>query len=361
MPSVVSQPTTALHPIKLSPLPAQPLVSILVSNYNYGRFIADSIQSALDQTYPNFELIICDDGSTDDSVRIVEEFVRRDSRVRLIRKENGGQASGFNAAFAASRGEIIALLDSDDLFLPNKVERIVADFQAHPDAGFGVHRIIRMSVDLRRQGVWPMSDPLPQGWYGTEMLRDGGVLPYTPPTSGLSLRRDVAERLFPLPLEKPLVSCPDQLLCRLAPFLTNVTREDEALSAYRLHGNNNYGPDRVSAESFKRQMVFSEALWAAQKRFLATIDPGLAEDFQPLSNHGYTAQITYLHARFAKDPDVRRHYDRFIASLTGPGARHVWFWKLSIYLPLPVFDFCVNLLIRQSWLKQFVARLKRMS
>ena len=88
----------------------------------------------------------------------------------------------------------------------------MADFQAHPDAGFGVHRVIRMSADLRRQGVWPMSDPLPSGWYGTRLLRDGGILPYTPPTSGLSLRRDVAERLFPLPLERPLVSCPDQLI-----------------------------------------------------------------------------------------------------------------------------------------------------
>jgi glycosyltransferase involved in cell wall biosynthesis len=361
MSTIESETVTVLSPMKLRPLPAQPFVSILVSNYNYGRFIADSIQSALDQTYSNFELIICDDGSTDDSVRIVDEYVRRDPRLRLIRKENGGQASGFNAAFAASRGEIIALLDSDDIFLPHKVERVVKDFQANPDAGFGVHRIIRMSADLRRQGVWPMSDPLPSGWYGSILLRDGGVLPYTPPTSGLSLRREVAERLFPLPNEKPLASCPDQLLCRLAPFLTNVTREDEALSAYRLHGNNNYGPDRVTAESFKRQMVFSEALWVAQKRFLANIDPRLAEDFAPLSNNGYTAQITYLHARLAKDPAVRRHYDRFIASLTAPGARHLWFWKISIYLPLPVFDFCINLLIRQSWLKQLVSRLKKMS
>ena len=96
----------------------------------------------------------------------------------------------------------------------------------------------------------------------------------------------------------------------------------------------------MTAESFKREMEYSEALWAAQKRFLATIDPRLAEDFQPLSSNGYIAHITYLHARLARDPDVRRHYDRFIASLTGPGARHVWFWKISIYLPLPVFDFC---------------------
>jgi glycosyltransferase involved in cell wall biosynthesis len=361
MATVQSETATELVPIELRPLPAQPLVSILVSNYNYGRFIADSIKSALDQTYSNIELIICDDGSTDDSVQVIEEYVRRDSRLHLIRKANGGQASGFNAAFAASRGEIIALLDSDDLFLPHKVERIVADFQAHPESGFGVHRVIRMSADLRRQGVWPMSDPLPVGWYGTRLLLDGGILPCTPPTSGLSLHRDVAERLFPLPLEHPLVSCPDQLICRLAPFLTNVTREEEALSSYRLHSSNNYGPDRVTAASFKREQEYSEALWAGQKRFLATIDPRLADEFAPLSNNGYTAQITYLHARLAKDPDVRRYYDRFMDALTEPGSRHQWFWKISIYLPLPVFDFCINLLIRQSWLKQLLSRLKKMS
>ncbi len=275
---VESETITGLHPIELRPLPAQPLVSILVSNYNYGRYIGSAIQSALDQTYSNIELIICDDGSTDDSVQVIEEYERKDARLRLIRKANGGQASGFNAAFAASRGEIIALLDSDDLFLPHKVERIVADFQAHPDCGFGVHRVIRVSADLRRQGVWPMSAPLPSGWYGSRLLQDGGILPYMPPTSGLSLRREVAERIFPLPLAEPLVRCPDQLITRLAPLITNVTREDEALSQYRLHGGNNYGPDRVTAASFKRELEYCEALWDAQKRFLAAIDPRLAED-----------------------------------------------------------------------------------
>ncbi len=108
-----------------------------------------------------------------------------------------------------------------------------------------------------------------------------------PPTSGLSLRRDVAERIFPLPLEAPLVSCPDQLITRLAPLLTNVTREEQALSEYRLHGGNNYGPDRVTAASFKRELEYCEALWWAQRRFLETSTRRLAEDFQPLSLHPY--------------------------------------------------------------------------
>jgi hypothetical protein len=206
-----------------------------------------------------------------------------------------------------------------------------------------------------------MSSPLPSGWYGDCLMHDGGILPYMPPTSGLSLHRDVADRIFPLPLAEPLVRCTDQLITRLAPLLTNVTREDEALSEYRLHGGNNYGPDRVTAESFKRELEYCEALWRAQKSFLAAIDPHLAEDFQPLSVAPYIVYTSYLYARLSRDPEVRRYYDRYMGMLTGPGARHVLFWKSSIYLPLPLFDFAVNLLIRQSWLKQVVSRFKRMS
>jgi glycosyltransferase involved in cell wall biosynthesis len=358
---MASETITGLQPIELRPLGPNPLVSILVSNYNYARWVGEAIQSALDQTYRNIELIICDDGSTDDSVQVIEQYERKDERLRLIRKENGGQASGFNAAFAASRGEIIALLDSDDLFLPQKVERIVADFQAHPDAGFGLHRVIRISADRRRQGVWPMSAPLPSGWYGGRLLEDGGLLPYMPPTSGLSLRRDVAERLFPLSLQEILVKCPDQLITRLAPMLTNVTQSNEALAEYRLHGENNYGPDKVSAASFQRELDYCEVLWGAQRQFLEGLDPQLARDFKPLELHPFITHTRYLHARLARDPDVRRHYDRYMECMTLPGARLIWFWKLSIYLPLPVFEFAINLLIRQSWLKQVVARFKKMS
>jgi glycosyltransferase involved in cell wall biosynthesis len=361
MATVGYETVSGIHPVSLRPLSAEPLVSVLVSNYNYGRYIGSAIESALDQSYRNLELIICDDGSTDNSVEIIEAYERKDPRVRLIRKANGGQASGFNAAFSVSQGEIIALLDSDDLFLPSKIERIVADFQAHPDSGFGVHRVIRVSADLRRQGVWPMSAPLPAGWYGAKMLQDGGILPYMPPTSGLSLHREVAERIFPLPLNEPLVRCPDQLITRLAPFITNVTCEDEALAQYRLHRDNNYGHDRVTAASFKREIEYCEALWAGQKRFLESYAPRLAEEFQPLSLHPYIAYNQFLYSRLAGKPDVRVHYERFMSFNSGPDARHVWFWKVSPYLPLPVFDYCLNLLIRQSWLKQLVSRWKKMS
>ncbi len=362
MPPVETETITALTPIELRPLSAQPLVSILVSNYNYARFIGETIESALNQTYQNIELIICDDGSTDDSVRIIEDYQRKDSRLHLIAKANGGQASGFNAAYAASRGELIALLDSDDTFLPHKVERIVADFQAHPEAGFGLHRVIRMTADRRRQGVWPMSAPLPCGWYGPTLLQEGGIIPYMPPTSGLSFHRDIAERMFPLPVEPILVKCPDQLITRLAPVLTPITADGEALSEYRLHGENNYGPDKVSAASFKKELDYCQALWSAQKRFIGSqLGDDLANQLEPIRVNGYISFASYIHARLSRDPNQRSYYHDYVSRLNHPGARMVWFWKISIYLPLPVFAFAINLMVRQSWLKQLISRFKKMS
>ncbi len=112
----ISASIPQLAPIQLKPLTDEPKVSVLVSNYNYGDYIGQAIESVLEQTYESFELISATDGSTDNSRRVVAEYCGRDYRIHLIAKENGGQASGFNAAFAASSGELICFLDSDDPF-----------------------------------------------------------------------------------------------------------------------------------------------------------------------------------------------------------------------------------------------------
>jgi len=348
-----------LMPLDLSPLPENPLVSVLVSNYNYARYIGETIQSVLDQTYANFELLVCDDGSTDDSISVIEQFQQKDPRVRLIRKANGGQASGFNTAFAASRGQIVAFLDSDDLYLPNKLAKIVAGFQRHPDSGFGVHRVIRVNEARRRQGVWPLSAELPEGWYGPQLLQDGGTLTPMVPTSGISLRREVGLRVFPLPLDAQ-PACADHLITRFAPFITRVTREDEALTEYRLHGSNNYEQSRITAASIGRELLACDALWVAQKRFLGSIDPQLAENFQPLASHPYILHLKYIYSRLDGSSDARKCYDRYMESRAASStSRLEWFYKTSIFIPRFAFAFAINLLNRQSWLKQMISRLRR--
>lgn len=110
-------------------------VSILVAAYNAGEFIAETIQSVLDQTFPDWELVICDDGSTDATAAIVQNFVDRDTRIKLIHQANAGGAAARNTAFSISRGEYIVLLDADDRILPEKLEIQVGLLDINQDAG----------------------------------------------------------------------------------------------------------------------------------------------------------------------------------------------------------------------------------
>src|SRR6266849_561888 len=97
------------------------LVSIVMPAYNAEKRIAESIRSVLDQTYPNWELIVVDDGSTDRTADVVRGFVSSDSRIKYIFQPNGGQASARNTGVRNSGGDLTAFLDADDLWLPAKL------------------------------------------------------------------------------------------------------------------------------------------------------------------------------------------------------------------------------------------------
>jgi glycosyltransferase involved in cell wall biosynthesis len=104
-----------------------PIVSVIMANYNSGGFIARAVESVLAQTLQDLELIISDDGSTDDSLSVISQIGARDGRVRLLLSaENGGPATARNRAFDIARGRWIAIVDSDDLIHPERLEKLVA-------------------------------------------------------------------------------------------------------------------------------------------------------------------------------------------------------------------------------------------
>jgi glycosyltransferase involved in cell wall biosynthesis len=109
-----------------------PLVSVLVPAFNAGRFIATTLTSALRQTLEDFEVIVLDDGSTDDTVEQVRAF--RDPRLRLTERAHRGAPAALNAGLALARGQYVALLDHDDVWLPSKLARHVAFFEGYPAA-----------------------------------------------------------------------------------------------------------------------------------------------------------------------------------------------------------------------------------
>jgi len=108
-----------------------PLVSTIIPTYNRADLVSEAIDSVLRQSYPNVEVIVVDDGSTDDTC---DRLKRYGTRVRLISQSNAGPSAARNRGIAAARGELIAFLDSDDLWLPEKLERQVRLLQAAGDA-----------------------------------------------------------------------------------------------------------------------------------------------------------------------------------------------------------------------------------
>jgi glycosyltransferase involved in cell wall biosynthesis len=129
----------------------RPLVSIITPTYNHERFISDCINSVLNQTYQNWEMIIVDDGSTDNTFRIAEEFAKGESRIKVFTQKNIGifrLAETYNFALLQSSGKYIAVLEGDDVWLPEKLEKQIPLLEENEDVVLSWGRAFSSSVDL---------------------------------------------------------------------------------------------------------------------------------------------------------------------------------------------------------------------
>jgi len=140
-----------------------PAVTVVMPAYNVAPYIGEAIQSVLAQSFADLELLVIDDGSTDDSRAIAEQYARHDRRVRVLRKPNGGISSARNLGLQAASGALIAILDSDDVWLPGYLETQVAILDAQP----AIHIVTANAWFLgsRLDGLparpWPDTRPAP--------------------------------------------------------------------------------------------------------------------------------------------------------------------------------------------------------
>ena len=125
-----------------------PLVSVIIPAYNAERFIARTLVSVLNQTYHNLEVIVVDDGSRDRTPKIVQQVAWQDARIRLLQQANAGVAAARNCGIQNAHGEFIAPIDADDLWRPDTVQKLVAQFQrGRPEVGV----VYAWSVDIDEQ------------------------------------------------------------------------------------------------------------------------------------------------------------------------------------------------------------------
>jgi glycosyltransferase involved in cell wall biosynthesis len=240
-------------PVPLRPLTEDPRGSILITNKDYGRFLPDALDGVCAQTYRRWEAIVCDDGSTDDSRRIVDAYRAREPRITLVTHSSSrGQGAAFNSAFAASHGDIVVFLDADDAFRPAKLARSV-DALRGSTTGLFVHPLLVVDADGGAVQRIPGFTRLERGWIADKVLRRGGRWRWVP-TSGVALRREIAELVFPMP-EEGYVSSADTYFLLLAPLLTPVDHTEEVLAIYRRHGANHFARTRFDAERVPRTIA----------------------------------------------------------------------------------------------------------
>lgn len=158
-----------------------PLVTTVIPSYNHAQYIEQSMQSVLDQDYPNIQLIVVDDGSKDESHTVIRNFAERNPLVEIIlNNENRGQSAVFNQAIAIAKGEFIQLLPSDDWYLPQKTRLQVEKFlTSSQDVGVIYGRGARFYEDTGETKL--SAEPVYRGWVAENFITDGQfVVPITP-------------------------------------------------------------------------------------------------------------------------------------------------------------------------------------
>jgi glycosyltransferase involved in cell wall biosynthesis len=262
---------------------AQPLVSVLINNYNYGRYLGEAIDSALNQTYPQLEIIVVDDGSTDNSQQVITSY---GDRLIPVFKHNGGQASALNAGFAVSQGAVICLLDADDIWLPTKVEQVVTAVCAYPEASVIYHRVQNMDQMGHALGQpWPPY-PVIRGNISKQVSHTGGWWPF-PPSTGLSFTRSFLTQVMDIP-ESEYRLCADTYLADLSPFLGEVIGINQPLSRFRIHDTNHWShPVEIQRRSLQSHELRVDVLNRVLRQIHAETQVNLREHlpYQRLKHH----------------------------------------------------------------------------
>ena len=282
-------------PVNLSPLVERPLVSILMPSYNYEQFIEAAIKSVQAQSHTHFELIVCDDGSTDRSLDILRKYASQDSRIHVLGQPNGGVARAMNTAYQVAAGEMICILDADDEFAPDKLARMIDAFREQPLAGFGLHAMKVIDEAGKEMYRIPTTGHYEEGWIADRIVKRGGRW-RSMPASALCFRKEVADLLFPLP-EEELRSMADAYLYMLAPLLTRVRFINEELAGYRIHGSNLTGTLQFD---LKNAQKFVEGMERVHRSIARKASPDYFEHMPlDLKNHLTYREQKYVHALFA--------------------------------------------------------------
>ena len=294
--------------------PRGPAVSVLVSSYNYEAYVVDAVRSALAQSTSPDQVIVVDDGSSDGSVQALRAAFGDDPRVLVIAQGNAGQMAAWTTAFGHATGAIIAFLDSDDLWEPGYLERVVGIYRDMPEVDyvygnmrmFGAREGLMGRGPSRDLGYSVLLAAFLQRWQSTA-------------TSAISLRRDMAERVFGLPAEMAAEwrSRPDDCLSFGSELLgARKYYFAEPLVAHREHPNNALAAYGRDAGYRYRYMMRGERMLAFY-RGASGVDEGwlrLAKhEFRTRSHPGWDDLRAYSWLLWRSRQPLRKRAEQWVS------------------------------------------------
>jgi glycosyltransferase involved in cell wall biosynthesis len=343
------------------------LISIVITNFNYERFLPDAIDSALRQTYSPLEVIVVDDGSTDGSREIIAQYGKQ---IRPVLRENGGNAAAYNSGFAASRGDIVLFLDSDDALYHDAARLLAASWT--PDTCKA--QFYLDVVDAEGRALGPRAPNVPF----TErpvlpLLRTYGYYP-SPPASGNAYSRAVLERIMPV-AEGTWRMGIDGLLNAVVALHGRVTSIHRSLGIWRHHDRNHSEASGAELWKIRRDLLNEVNREAALKQYAAALGRPIRHELSlriPGHCKGRLLSLKLapeLHP-FADDRIWRLVLAGIVASWRFP--HHSFMKRLSAVFIFPLLAVLPNLWVAQQldpiivahrryrWLRdQFLPRARR--
>lgn len=288
-------------------------VSIVIVNYNYAKFLGAAIESALAQTWPDTEVIVVDDGSTDESSAVIARYA---GRVTALGKENGGQASAFNLGYEHSTGELVILLDADDMLYPMRVACVVQRYRP------GVAKIqCRLDTVDRDGRNLDMTFPYyPPELSPSEIRRRVLYFAEYPsaPASGNAFSREYLGRITPVPIAFRYNA--DGYLNLCAPLYGDVETIPAALGAYRVHGANTLAKEKIVGSSYATHIGYDLLLRRTFLGKAAELGYKIDERHLPLSKNHLENRVLSL--RIA--PGQHLVPEDSLAKLMRLGIRSAW-------------------------------------
>ncbi len=236
---------------------ASPVVSVVMPVYNTAGYVAQTIDALLAQTFRDFELLILNDGSTDDTLAIVQAYAKRDPRVRVISRDNKGIVASRNELIAECRGKYMAANDADDLSVPDRLEKQVAYMEAHPECVLLGSRVIVM--DPFGSPTYITEHKLTHDEIEKELLGNGGG--WAVVQSSMICRTDAARKIGGYRGEHPVFSEDHDFYLRIAE-LGKVANLPDPLAWYRRHYSSTtrtYYLEKIQKHAETRERVLREA------------------------------------------------------------------------------------------------------